>query len=37
VEEDHQRGKPVFSEDDTVRLFIPENQILFIEPGIAVI
>ncbi|HID70434.1 MAG TPA: ABC transporter ATP-binding protein [Desulfobacterales bacterium] len=31
VEEDHQRGKPVFSENETVRLFIPENQILFIE------
>ena len=30
VEEDHQRGKPVFSENETVRLFIPEDQILFI-------
>ncbi len=30
VEEDHQRGKPVFAENESVRLFIPESQILFI-------
>ena len=31
VEEDHQRGKPVYAEDDKVRLAIPKKQILSVE------
>jgi len=31
VEEDHQRGKPVYAEDDIVRLVIPKKQILSVE------
>ena len=31
VEEDHQRGKPVYAEDEKVRLVIPKKQILSVE------
>jgi iron(III) transport system ATP-binding protein len=31
VEQDHQRGKPILSENEKIRLVIPEKQILFVE------